>query len=102
MNFFSVCIHQNVLFALHAQMVSSIQKPVHACTFKYKIEIIMTKFTFEIAFAFHELKQWDHFRYRTRAIIGRSRFEAALVYRPRILGLKSEEFPFLIHKLSVI
>ena len=41
-------------------------------------------------------------RYRTRAIIGRSRFEAALVYKPRILGLKSEEFPFLVHKLSVI
>ena len=40
--------------------------------------------------------------YRTRAIIGRSRFEAALVYKPRILGLKSEEFPFLVHKLSVI
>ena len=31
--------------------------------------------------------------YRTRAIIGRSRFEAALVYKPRILGLKNEEFP---------
>ena len=40
--------------------------------------------------------------YRTRAIIGRSRFEAALVYKPRILGLKNEEFPFLVHKLSVI
>ena len=43
-----------------------------------------------------------HFLYRTRAIIGRSRFEAALVYKPRILGLKIEEFPFLVHKLSVI
>ena len=32
--------------------------------------------------------------YRTRAIIGRSRFEAALIYKPRILGLKNEEFPF--------
>ena len=32
--------------------------------------------------------------YRTRAIISRSRFEAALVYKPRILGLKNEEFPF--------
>ena len=42
------------------------------------------------------------FVYRTRAIIGRSRFEAALVYKPRILGLKNEEFPFLVHKLSVI
>ena len=40
--------------------------------------------------------------YRTRAIIGRSRFEAALVYKPRILGLKNEEFPFSVHKLSVI
>ena len=40
--------------------------------------------------------------YRTRAIIGRSRFEAALVYKPRILSLKNEEFPFLVHKLSVI
>ena len=40
--------------------------------------------------------------YRTRAIIGRSLFEAALVYKPRILVLKSEEFSFLVHKLSVI
>ena len=40
--------------------------------------------------------------YRTSAIICRSRFEAALVYKPRILGLKNEEFPFLVHKLSVI
>ena len=40
--------------------------------------------------------------YRMRAIIGRSRFEAALVYKPRILGLKNEEFPFLVHTLSVI
>ena len=40
--------------------------------------------------------------YSTRAIIGRSRFEAALVYKPRILGLKNEEFPFLVHKLSLI
>ena len=40
--------------------------------------------------------------YRTRAIIGRSRFEAALDYKPRILGLKNEDFLFLVHKLSVI
>ena len=40
--------------------------------------------------------------YRTRAIIGRSRFEAALVYKPPILSLKYEEFPFLVHKLSAI
>ena len=26
----------------------------------------------------------------------------ALVYKPRILGLKNEEFPFLVHKWSVI
>ena len=43
-----------------------------------------------------------YLHYRTRAIIGRSRFEAALVYKPRILSLKNEEFPFLVHKLSVI
>ena len=42
------------------------------------------------------------FVYRTRAIIGRSRFEAAHVYKPRILGLKNEEYPFLVHKLSAI
>jgi hypothetical protein len=42
------------------------------------------------------------FEYRTRAIIGRSRFEATLVYKPRILSLKNEEFPFLVHKLSAI
>ena len=40
--------------------------------------------------------------YSTRAIITRSRFETALIYKPRILGLKNEEFPFLVHKLSVI
>ena len=40
--------------------------------------------------------------YRTRAIIGRSRFEAALIYKPSILGLKNEEFPILVHKLSAI
>ena len=40
--------------------------------------------------------------YRTRATISRSRFEAALVYKPRILSFKNEEFPFLVHKLSVI
>ena len=40
--------------------------------------------------------------YRKRAIIGRSRFEAALIYKPRILGLINEEFLFLVHKLSVI
>ena len=49
----------------------------------------------------HYEKKFD-FNYRTRAIIGRSWFEAALVYKPRILGLKNEEFPFLLHKLSVI
>ena len=40
-------------------------------------------------------------KYRTRAIISRSRFEAALVYKPQILGLKIEEFPFLVHNWSV-
>ena len=35
------------------------------------------------------------------AIISRSRFEASLVYKPRILGLKMEEFPFLVHNWSV-
>ena len=40
--------------------------------------------------------------YRTRAIISRSGFEAALVYKPRILSLTNEEFPFLVHKLSAI
>jgi hypothetical protein len=29
-------------------------------------------------------------KYRTRAIISRSRFEAALVYKPRILSFKKE------------
>ena len=48
------------------------------------------------------LPNYINFIYRTRAIITRSRFETALVYKPRILGLKNEEFPFLVHKLSVI
>ena len=37
--------------------------------------------------------------YRTRAIIARSRSETALEYKPRILGLKNEEFLFLVHKV---
>ena len=40
--------------------------------------------------------------YRTRAILTRSWSETALVYKSRILGLKNEEFLFLLHKLSVI
>ena len=36
------------------------------------------------------------------AIIGHSRFEAALVYKPRVVSLKNEEFPFLVKKLSAI
>jgi hypothetical protein len=40
--------------------------------------------------------------YRTPAIISRSRFEAALVYKPQILRLKNKKFPFLVHKLSAI
>ena len=46
--------------------------------------------------------QYEPSEYRTRAIISRSQFEAALVYKPRILSLKNEEFSFLVHKLSVI
>ena len=40
-----------------------------------------------------------HNKYRTRAIIARSRSETTLEYKPRILGLKNEEFPFLVHKV---
>lgn len=36
--------------------------------------------------------------YRTRTIISRSRLEANLVHKPRLLSLKNEEFPFLVHK----
>ena len=39
--------------------------------------------------------------YRTRATITRSWFETALIYKPRILDQKIEEFPCLVHKLSV-
>ena len=55
---------------------------------------------------------WSEFRlykggpldcsYRTRATITRSWSVTALLYKPQILGLKNEEFPFLVHKLSVI
>ena len=46
---------------------------------------------------------WSHKNiYCTRAaIIARSWFETAPNYKPRILGSKIEEFPFLVHKLSV-
>ena len=39
--------------------------------------------------------------YRTHAIITGSWFETALDYKPRILDPKIEEFPCLVHKLSV-
>ena len=39
---------------------------------------------------------------RTLATITRSLFETALNYKPRILDQKIEEFPCLVHKLSVI
>ena len=48
-----------------------------------------------------QMLEWNSM-YRTRAIIARSRSETALKYKPRILGLKNEEYPFLVHKLSVI
>ena len=40
--------------------------------------------------------------YRTRTTITRSWSVTALVYKLRILGLKNEEFPFLVHKWSVM
>ena len=40
-------------------------------------------------------------KYRTRAIITRSSFETALNYKPRNFGSKIEDFPCLVHKLSV-
>ena len=49
----------------------------------------------------HNLHKLQMFEYRTRAIISCSRFEAALIYKLRILGLKIEEFPFLVHNWSV-
>ena len=36
-----------------------------------------------------------------RAIVTRSGFETALDYKPRILDPNIEEFPCLVHKLSV-
>ena len=38
----------------------------------------------------------------TLAIITGSWFETALNYKPQILGSKIEEFPYLVHELSVI
>ena len=55
-----------------------------------------------VYYANHVDKSTQVNKYRTRAIIARSRSETALEYKPRILGLKNEEFPFLVHKLSVI
>ena len=51
----------------------------------------------------YSLSSWEQLnKYRTRAIITRSWSETALVYKPRILGLKNEEFSLLVHKWSVI
>ena len=41
-------------------------------------------------------------KYRACAFITRSWFETALDYKPRFLGSKIEEYPCLVHKLSVI
>ena len=40
--------------------------------------------------------------YRTHFTIARSWSVMALVYRPRILGFKNEEFSFFVRKLSAI
>ena len=42
-----------------------------------------------------------HLKYRACAIITRSWFETSLDYKPRILHPKIEEFPCLVHELSV-
>ena len=53
-NFFSVCIHQNVLFALHAQMVSLCLKVLKAV-----LPPISTVFTLSIDHCFgHALSKW--------------------------------------------
>ena len=68
-------------------------------TFSY---VVPVKSKVEISQNFVAFLEYMNFKYRTRAIISRSRFEAALVYKPRILSLKNEEFPVLVHKLSAI
>ena len=50
-------------------------------------------------YEFREAEDPSILYYRTRAIIARSRSETALEYKPRILGLKYEEFLFLVHKV---
>ena len=44
---------------------------------------------------------WDVHSVYVRAIIINSWFETALDYKPRFLDLKIDEFPSLVHKLSV-
>ena len=81
---------------------------IHFCKFlvvlKYYRRLSANIFDTDICWSINILKkaQYTTLMYRTRAIIGRSQFEAALIYKPRILGLKSEELPFLVHKLSGI
>ena len=72
-------------------------KPNWACSWHHPFGTIRLAPTTTLHFdTVHKTK------YRMRAIIGRSQFEAAPVYKPRILSLKNEEFPFLVHKLSAI
>ena len=47
-------------------------------------------------------QKYRNITYRTGAIMTRSWFETDLDYKPRILDPKFEEFPCLVHKLSVI
>ena len=65
----------------------------------YDIILVCCNFLRAISFNPHTHVQMI---YRLWAIIDRSRFEAALAYKPRILSLKNEEFPFLVHKMSAI
>ena len=46
--------------------------------------------------------KFDDLNYRTHTIITDSWFGTAYHYKSRILGSKIEEFPCLVHKLSVI
>ena len=65
-------------------------------TWTVRFAVNLLFFSFLLSFHFF------YMIYRTCAIITRSWLVTALMYKPRILGLKNEEFWFLVHKLSEI
>ena len=93
--------YPNSIREILAKSQNSIREILAKSSKKY-FQLIIFCQIFQVSMKKSKHLEISGFMYHTRAIISRSRFEATLVYKPQILSLKNEEFPFLVHKLSVI